>query len=378
MNALFHNKKGAVLPIRTSGRKEKGGWLKLAIFLVLGTFLVLGSVGVYNKYIAPKAKLPSSLESGTGGTDTVEGSDNPIYTDRPNAASFTFQVLDTANEDAVISAGVPVGALSKNADGTMKEWLNPSSVNTTQTISTIPEDTVLSFYGGDGTYYLEPLTDRKLSVGDKVTLNGATIQAESSMVITLYDDTGATALTAADVTAAHDYKATLGQGQEEPIYIKISNNGADKQFNVKAICTGAEGTNVSSLEIKGSDWSKVTVPTFVENGAVSVNLTEADATLTSTEYDLCYVYKSGTNEVIALEEWEDSPLIKASIVAKTDKNPADDVVFLTVFDGAWARGKDGKGYFDFYQHDGDEANVGLAETLNSPLGKQLGAVIELD
>lgn len=383
MNALFHNKKGAAFPIRTSGSKQKGGWLKVVLFIVLGTFLVLGSIGIYNKAINPwlaKKGITSSLEGG-GNTDTLEGSTTE-YLDRPDTASFTFQVLDNANGDAVISTGIGVGALSqvKAVDGSIsqKEWLNPSSANTTQTITTIPEDTVLSFYGSSTAYYLYPLTNRQIGIGDVVTLNGATIQAESSMVVTIYDDTGATALTAADVTASHDYKATLGEGQTETIYIKLSNNGADKRYDVKAICTGAEGTNVSSLEIEGSDWTSVKLPNVVEDAAVSVNLTEADATLTSTEYDACYVYKSGTNDVLRLDEWDDSPLIKATINAKDSKNPADDVVFLSFLDGAWARGSDGQGHFDFYQHDADEGNVGLTETLTSPLGKQLGAVIELD
>ncbi|MCX6750233.1 MAG: hypothetical protein NTZ83_02150 [Candidatus Pacearchaeota archaeon] len=151
---------------------------------------------------------------------------------------------------------------------------------------------------------------------------------------------------------------------------------SSKRFDVKAICTGAEGLNVSSLAIKGSDWTKVAVPTFVDNGVVTTTLD--DLTTTTAEYSLCYVYKEGTNEVMKLDEWEDTGLIKASISSKAGKNPAQDVVFFTALDGAWARGSDGKGHFDFYQHDGDEGNVGLTETVNSPLGKQLGAIIELD
>jgi flagellar basal body-associated protein FliL len=385
MRSLFSNKKGmATIPIRTSGRKRKGSIFLWIIGIIGVVFLVMFSAGFYKNKIQPwltEKKIPSSLESGTGGTNTLEGSETPQYLDRPDAASFTSQVLDNANGNAVISAGIALGARSKttNANGTVtyKEWLNPSSANTTQTITTIPEDTVLTFYGGSSTYYLYPLTDRKISIGDVVTLNGATIQAESSMAVVVYDDTKATALSAADITAAHDYKLTLGEGQTKTIYIKLSNNGADKRYDLKAICTGAAGTNVSSFEIVDTDWTSVKIPTFIDNSQVSVNLTEASA-VTDEDFDRCYVYKVGTNEVIRLDEWEDAPLIKATVNSKTGKNPTDDVVFFTALDGAWARGSDSVPYFDFYQHDADEGNVGLTETATSPLGKQLGAIIELD
>ncbi len=394
MNTLFRDKRGKVLPMRTSGRREKGSVLKtifvVALIVVVGAF----TFGMYNKFVAPatnKIGLTSSLEStgtGTAGSGTIVGSASQIYTDRPNVATFTYQVLDNANDDALITTGINVGALSSvvdvngvavvGSDGkpVTKEWLNPSNSNTSSTVSSIPEDTVLSFYGGSSAYYLEPLTNHKLTVGDKINLVGATIQAESSMLITVYDDTGSTALTASTNTTYNDYKITLGEGQEKTVYIKLSNNGADKRFDVKAICTGAEGVNVSSLEIKGTDWTKAIVPVVVDNAQVTTTLD--DSTTTTADYSLCYVYKAGTDESIKLDEWEDTPLIKASVNAKSGKNPAQDVVFFTVLDGAWARGSDGKGYFDFYQHDGDEGNVGLTETISSPLGKQLGAIIELD
>ena len=383
MKAHFMNKKGAVLPMRTTGRKQKSGLLTWAFIIVGGVFLVMGATGVYNKWLAPALDskgITSSLEDSSGDI-VIEGSSSQ-YLDRPDAASFTFQVLDTANDNAVISAGIPVGGITQvtDADGvtTVKEYLSTASDETNDTITSVPEDTVLTFYGGDATYYLNPLTGRQIDIGDKITLYGATIQTEANMVVTVYDDTGSTALSTADVSGAHDYKATLGEGQREIIYIKLSNNGADGTFNIKSICTGTEGANVSSLEIVGSDWTKGLRPIFVEDGAVDVNETETNSALTSAEYETCYVYKTGTNEVISLEEWEDTPNIKAMINAKTGKNPTDDVVFFTAFDGAWARGSDGKAYFDFYQHDGDEASVGLLESIDSPLGKQLGAIIELD
>ncbi|MCX6750232.1 MAG: hypothetical protein NTZ83_02145 [Candidatus Pacearchaeota archaeon] len=132
--------------------------------------------------------------------------------------------MDNANDDALITAGISVGALSSYVDSAgvtqSKEWLNPTNSYTNATVSTIPEDTILSFYGGSGTYYLEPLVNYKLSVGDKVALNGATIQAEASMLITVYDDTGSNALTAATNTSYNDYKITLGEDQEKTVYIK--------------------------------------------------------------------------------------------------------------------------------------------------------------
>lgn len=380
----------ASVPIRTVGRGKKKSvlaWIVIGVLVLVGALFV---IGFYNSSIQPflvKHKvLSSSLDDNKGKTDTLGGSEsNPTYSDRPNIATFGFTVLDNTDGNAVISTGIAVGAISKttDADGkvTTKEWLNPSSTNTSETISTIPEDTVLSFYGGSSAYYLYPLTNRKLSVGDVVTLNGATIQSESSMATVVYDDTKANALSAATITAAADYKITIGESQTKVIYIKLSNNGADGRDDLKAICTGYGGVNVSAFNIADPDWTEVDVPQFVADSAVSVNLSSSVAdgiAVSDAEYKKCFVYKEGTNEVIRLDKWDDSPLIKATIEAKNSKDPNDDVVFFTEFDGAWARGSDGLGYFDFYQHDIDEGNVGLAETATSPLGKQLGAVIELD
>lgn len=388
MSSLFKNKRGAVLPIRTSGRKQKGGWIKLILGVVAIVVTGLFVTGLYNKWVAPKtdkAGITSSLENiptGQPGSATVEGSTSTIYTDRPDSASFDYQVIDSANDDALVTAGVGVGALSSftNDAGEVKskEWLNPSDSFTNATVTTIPEDTVLSFYGGDTVYYLEPLINRKITIGDKIDLVGATIQSESNMIVTVYDDTGSTALSSASNVTYNDYKITLGQGQEKTIYIKLSNNGADGRYDVKAICTGAEGDNVSSLQIRGSDWSQAIVPTFVDNGQVPTVYADTVAVNQTVEYSLCYVYKADTNDAIKLDEWEDTPLIKASVIAKDEKNPDSDVVMFTFLDGSWKRGSDAKGHFDFYQHDGSQGNVGLTETINSPKGKQLGAMIELD
>jgi len=390
MRSLFSDKKGmANIPIRTSGRKRKGSIFLWALAVIGVVVLALFAKGLYNAKIAPfldKKGITSSLEDGEGGTDTLGGSEsNPTYTDRPNVASFKMQVLDNTNGNAVITAGVAVGAISKTtaADGviTSKEWLNPSSTDTNDTIATIPEETVLSFYGGDATYYLYPLTNREITVGDVVTLNGATVQAESSIATVVYDDTKATALSAATITAAADYKITLGSGQTKAVYIKVSNNGESARVDLKAICTGFGGVNISTFDVVDTDWTEVDIPKAVSNSQVSVNLSASVAAgiaVSDADYKACFVYKEGTNEVLRLDEWEDTPLIKATIEAKDDKNPSEDVVFFTAFDGAWARGSDGLGYFDFYQHDVNEADVGLAETETSPLGKQLGAVIEID
>jgi hypothetical protein len=198
------------------------------------------------------------------------------------------------------------------------------------------------------------------------------------MVVTMYDDTGSTALSAGNSSQAEDYILSLGAGQSKVVYIKLSNNAANADFKAKAICVGWTGSNTSSMEIQGGDWSEGTLPDVV--GDTGVTYYSGATSNTDGEYKDCYVYKKGTDNALLLNEWEDSPLIKAVIAAKDSKNPnADggDNVFFTILDGAWARGSDGKGYFDFYQHDGAEGNVGLSETLSSPTGKQLGALVEL-
>jgi len=377
MSSLFKNKKGAVFPIRTAGSGKKSGFLTLVLSVVAIVMIGLFSMGVYNKFVAPQAEkigLSSSLNSGEGASNSIDGATQAGEIILPTLASITFSVTDTANSDASISAGIPVGALDANSN----EKLTTASDNTNETISTVATGTVLSFYGGDTTYYLEPLLNHKVTIGDRIALKASTIQTEANMLVAAYDDTGATALGAGNSTQAEDYTIALGSGQSKAIYFKLSNNAADKNYQIKAICTGYTGVNVSSLEVQGSDWTEVAMPKVVSDTAVTHY--DGETSDTTGEYKKCYVYKVGTNDALVLNEWSNTPLIKMIVKAKDSKDPGADAgenIFFSVMDGAWSRGSDGKGYFDFYQHDNSQGNVGLTETLSSPTGKQLGAIIEL-
>jgi hypothetical protein len=237
---------------------------------------------------------------------------------------------------------------------------------------------VLNFYGGGASYYVEPKVGYKVTAQSVVSrLDAVAIPSESNMQVVGRDYTG-TALTADDnATNTADYSISLGASQTESVQIELQTAVANREYHLKAICTYAFGDVSEFKLVEGGDWTEVAMPKEIKDATLT-QVNDTGSSLTGS-YDRCYVYKEGTTEVIKMPSWAKKSfnfVVESSTVDPT-ANTGD--VFGAIFmDGSWAKGKDGKIYFDFYRHDdnGRVSEVGVAETEASPQGLDIGLMIE--
>ena len=234
----------------------------------------------------------------------------------------------------------------------------------------------LYVYCANATYYTDPIEGLCLDKQEMpVNIKAHKIAGESNMAITGYDDTGGTALSAGTATQ-EDYYVTMGANEEQSLYLKLKVNAANMAYDLCGVATYAL-TNISSLKPAGSEYTSVATPEWGKNIAIKFNET---GSLTVTK-DYSFFKRSSA---LRLHEWEsvkDEFVIKTTTTGDPVQSTNDESVSTSCagalyVDCAWAKGGDGKMYYDFYVHDDGQADVGLAETETSPLGGQVGVVIE--
>ena len=233
---------------------------------------------------------------------------------------------------------------------------------------------VMNIYCGGSSYYGEPVENECIdSQDDMVNINAHAIAGETDLAITVYDDTGSAALTAAGNSTTADYDLTLGANEEKSIYVQLKVNAANKAYNFIGFATGA-GNDIKSVVPVDSKFVKRATVDFLDD--VSVNGGSAtNQTITYTAYTL--------NAPVLLSEWEQVKH-QFTVTAGTSDPSATDNVFSTIdaaivcgLDATYARGSDGVVYLDYYVHStGSETNVGVSETFTDPVGKNSCVVIE--
>jgi len=227
-------------------------------------------------------------------------------------------------------------------------------------------------------YYLEPKTG--ICVNKKVmtvTLDAYKIAAESNLQTTVYDDSGSTALSAGDV---EDYKISLGANEEKAVYAKIKINSANVAYRLIGVAT-VVGKNLSSFKPVGM--SSAVTAEFLKDVSIQYNQSNSANTVLKS-YS---VYK--LSEPVMLTQWESKKYqFKIKSSATADPLDTDDslestgtsvpFVALIWLDGDYAEDENGNMVLDYYQHDDNENNVGMAEIPESPYGKTGGAFIEVE
>lgn len=251
----------------------------------------------------------------------------------------------------------------------MDNFVQNSGDSTSGSIATLKAGHQYTFLGNQSTsYYVEP-NEGVCMDGQQKTVNikAHAILSETNLASVGYDDTGATALTAA--THA-DYTVAVGASEEKTFYWKLKNNVANKAYYMCAVGTLAL-TNTSTVNVYdengGAIVTQATTPLWLKDVSVGTNST-GGATLTRTYT----VWK--LNTPVLLEEFESK---KFMIKVKATANEPAGVDAAGGFGSGFAaigidcqynKGDDGKVYFDIYDHTATEADSGMAEVPASPLG----------
>ncbi len=331
------------------------GILALLAFAIIPGGMVKQTILQTGGVSQESTTVSNTLLTGEAGTVTVKDYDRENNTKTTEVAA-SWYVLDNGqlivNNAAVTSVDTSVGSpLEFYGTGT-------------------------TYYGDKKTYSLNGITT------GTVSLDAHTIAAESSMTTTGYDNTAATALTADDdAENTADYSLALGSGAQEVYYAKLKNGDDQSLFKLKAICTFYPSNgNISDNKMVDADFTEVAIPLYLKNSVVSVNNDTASSAFLSY-YKHCYVYKAGTDEVIALKGWEYTKLFQFVVEAVSSVNPAANEgnnFGALMLDASYYLGNDGKIWLDFYTHDSNEYTntVGMAETITSPQGLQVGLVVE--
>jgi len=367
---LINSKAGKMgVPMLTS---NKGG----GILYTLGAIAAVSFVGAL-AYGVTINEIAPRLSSSVGIAFTPEqsviglpgqGAQTLIIDDNAgDGATITFNAYDL-EQSTETSQAVPISVYNQNG---VKLQDVDSYMSSTSLTNAVVGDT-LSLAGGNSSYYVDPANDLGIDSIQKTFKIGAhKIQTEANMLITGYDDTASTALSAADNSSQEDYQISLGASQEKSIYFKVTNNAADAMFRVGGVCTGTEG-NVSAFKPADNLWEEAIVPDGLSDAISWFNNGNEQ---TTGELDKCWRLKVP----IDLHEFDDVKY-KFTIKAKTTDPTQNEgsEAYLLFLDGAHAESSDGTMIFDFYKHDETEGSVGLAETSASPAGLQLGSLIEVE
>jgi len=342
-------------------------------------FLFTGGIGMVTSYVTPASV------GGIPGTAYVPPQTTPTITTcqvsdelAGKSATITLNAYDQES-DTPYSTAVDVDTYVWRKDS-LGNWVFVGKTTDTSAYSLtgVSVGDYLKFMGADSTsssaaYYL----DEKEVCIDKQSMNielpAHKWQVESNMQIVLYDDSGSTELSSG-TSNQDDYYMTMGANEETTIYAKIKNNAANAAYRLCGVAT----TTFNDIDkVKPIGFTAVSTPTKFNNIAVKVNETTGSTTTISSDY---IPYK--LSAPIMLHEWESQKYQFTVKSSATDPTAASgtanlDGFAIQFFDCAAGRGSDGTMYDDFYTHDDSQGDVGLDEGETSPLGKQLGALVEV-
>lgn len=370
------------------------GWSKTIKFFPLAgnAALVLGVVGLVAGFGAlGMFGIPDFFGLQTA---AVGGAVGPSFPSQPSQPSVTAGECQVSDELLGKSSTVTVYAEDR-AHATPTTTVNATSYVYTkdgssevykQTLSETDGDTltaavgdVIVVYPYGTSYYGDRQEFCVDSQSKTITIEAYNIQDESDMAVVLYDDDATTALSAG-TSSEYDYTDALGADEAHVYYFKLRNNGADEVFDWLGVGTAAF-YNISSVEVvsdysEGSGWRAAVTPTFMKSVDVLVNETSGDTI--NKDYSL-YKRDDGT---LRLMEWE-SEKVKIEVNAHASNDPDGgggttslDGFAICALDAQHARDPVGNAVYDIHDHSSSEANVGLSETLTSPLGKEVCTLVE--
>ena len=360
----------------------------VAIAMLGGAFFL----GAFANWGLTTASLTGAVDTGTDTVSLTSCSESVAPDIRGTSATVTLQVTNPeADTESIFTSSAPSYFVYSN--GVKIEDSRNALTFTTAKVG----DTV-TIGGGNSSHYIVR-QDNICVRGQQHTvyLKAPIITTQGNMEIICYDSTATTALTAADNTTRGDYQITLAAGATEPIYCRFRNAATNSIYHMGGVAVGVfNKTAIDDVRDKGfSEFigtsgapavTKTASPSFLKTAVIDVD-EGVDATSTVSliegwDYVLKYSapidlreFQSFKQQFEIVVDNTNDPVAVAD--ASQDLTGRTTICLLTV-DNADAKSQDGSLQTDFFQKDINEANVGLAENVTSPIGRDTGVCILIE
>jgi hypothetical protein len=346
----------------------------LGIGIMLGIPIVFGGAfGILQGFNMGASVTPP----GTGEVPSASSCyDNVNPELRGKAVSLTVNAYDveadsSTNVDLTTNCYLYRNSISAgDYQGTTSDTTAPDAITGIFSVG----DVLLIRCGGTG-YYTDPYEACIDRENWGVALDSHDLVATTDLSIVGYDSSDNT-LTAGS-TNINDYSITMGAGETTTFRLKLKANVANKAFQFHGWAV-AQFYNISSCkpisDDEGGTYTAQAVPTFLHNIDVGMDVGGQNAI---TEDYTPWVRSS----VLMLHEWEE---FKTEFELKShstndpnggENSTAFDGVAIVAFDSTWTISDDNVASYGYYTPDSSQDNVGVTETLTSPLGKDNGVLI---
>lgn len=349
--------------------RNKGAWAVLGIVLLL-----LGIFGTWNFW---SESLSQVQVSGTRVSDasavTAEGEQVIQYQQIGSSSTITLDAYTGSWGGAETKTEVYPAYTVKDSKG--NTLVNDANANTTT--SFVGES--LTIYSTGASYYFDSLTKKVDNERPTFSIEAMDISETTDLVISAYDDTETTALTADDNSNnTADYAGgARTNGESYTYYIKLKNNVKDEVFRLGAILTGYCGDEVDDFELTAPGWTEVNIP----NGDLTSSVLQYDDTNESTSCTWKRAYVPTSGDYIELQEWD---FVKYEFTLDTDDTTGpsangDSYVYAGFADFGCEADQNGDIICDWYRHNdaAQAGGVGLDESLHDTMtGLDVAVTIE--
>lgn len=294
--------------------------------------------------------------------------------------------LDTFNREANTKTNIGTTGVYI-LDSVSKKPIESNLAASTSTKVFVSELVDIYPLTGNSTYYGDPqynvcINSQQLAL----ELSGHAAATTSQMQITGYDNTGSNTLTAG-TTNNDDYTLTIGASATDTFYTKLKTNAANVIYNLGAV-TVITNNQTKAVSLVGSDKNGYTyttgyIPLFLQGPMnISYNTTNVFAshsgvsrlytvspTMNLKAWDTVKMQWQVDTKAVDPVAWTDTTGVA------TDLSNGKTYSAISFINNQWAVDKNGIPQYDYYQHDTNEASVGVNANTANPLGKTTGVVI---
>jgi hypothetical protein len=359
------------------------------------TLAAVGSLG----YIAATGGLGQQSATGPSGQVVVDGSGNAVQETKD--ATLTVNAFDTGGSSSteVTDADTSVWKASTNdAYGTRLKSASSFTIGGATVSSGLSNKDAYTIVEGDDSYYAaetgradgedidQPPRNIAIDGSTQPTYqyNLVSVAAESDLSMTAYDDRG-NQLTTGSNSNQEDYEVSLSADEDKTIEVELKQTGTDKYLDACGVAykTLNDVDDVAAVRFTGPAGDDVR---FADEGVAE-----------HLETDIAMNESNGLNENVSKYDGvfrfdqnvrlgkNDKLVMNFDIQADSDNDPtAVESGDLTTTDALLVQFKDCDWYetpglgadSGYHDESSSEADVGLDESDNSPLGGESGMIIE--